>query len=58
MTTLMLFFALCWHLILCINSDLTDEKWNDREGCLIRIRSFAGVLLYSIETQQTIGYGT
>jgi potassium inwardly-rectifying channel subfamily J len=41
-----------------IHGDFSNKTNNNSIPCIAGIKSFSGVLLYSIETQQTIGYGT
>lgn len=49
-------FACVWMMISVNNGDL-DGKNSTTQPCLSGIQSFAGYLLFSIETQSTIGYG-
>jgi hypothetical protein len=54
------FFAAAWYLISYIHGDLREENLNSTSGhkpCIQGVESFAGAILFSIETQQTIGYG-
>jgi potassium inwardly-rectifying channel subfamily J len=53
-----LFFAGIWYAIMAINGDFSNENNPNHTLCVIGVQSFSGALLYSIETQQTIGYGT
>ncbi|CAF1065338.1 unnamed protein product [Didymodactylos carnosus] len=43
-----------------VNGDLEFGRLKNLNysGCVIGVHSFAGIVLFSIETQQTIGYGT
>ncbi|ESO06688.1 hypothetical protein HELRODRAFT_106279 [Helobdella robusta] len=50
-------FALLWWLIAFSHGDL-DAKSNDKKLCVQEVRDFLTALLFSIETQQTIGYGS
>ncbi|CAF0788292.1 unnamed protein product, partial [Brachionus calyciflorus] len=50
------FFAICWYLISYFHGDL-DTSVQNRTVCISGINGFAGAILFSIETQQTIGYG-
>jgi potassium inwardly-rectifying channel subfamily J len=45
---------------MAINGDFSSSNRNDSSyiPCVAGVKSFSGALLYSIETQQTIGYGT
>ncbi|PVD38195.1 hypothetical protein C0Q70_00806 [Pomacea canaliculata] len=50
-------FALIWWLVCFSHGDLdhlNDQNW---KPCVMEIRSFTSALLFSIETQHTIGYG-
>ncbi|UYV76516.1 irk-2 [Cordylochernes scorpioides] len=50
-------FAMLWYLVLHFHGDLghlDDPSWNH---CIINVNSFYSVLLFSAETQHTIGYG-
>ena len=54
------FFAVAWYLISYIHGDLLPENLNSNsthKPCIQGVESFAGAILFSIETQQTIGYG-
>jgi potassium inwardly-rectifying channel subfamily J len=55
-------FAGIWYLIIFVHGDLSTNQLNktdrNRIPCVVGVKSFSGALLYSIETQQTIGYGT
>jgi hypothetical protein len=54
-------FAVAWYFISYIHGDLLPENINKtislRIPCIQGVESFAGAILFSIETQQTIGYG-
>ena len=56
------FFGGLWYLLMTINGDFSSEglnKTNKSDSpCVIGVKTFGGVFLYSIESQQTIGYGT
>ncbi|CAF1228860.1 unnamed protein product [Rotaria sp. Silwood1] len=53
-------FALIWYLLMYIHGDLYSYNYNSANytACISGVHSFAGAILFSIETQQTIGYGT
>ncbi|CAF1078556.1 unnamed protein product [Rotaria sordida] len=53
-------FALIWYLLMHIYGDLHPDNYNSANYsvCIAGVHSFAGAILFSIETQQTIGYGT
>ncbi|CAF2079845.1 unnamed protein product [Rotaria magnacalcarata] len=54
-----LIFAGIWLLIMKIHGDFSDDPTSaTRIPCVAGVTTFAGVILFSIETQQTIGYGT
>ncbi|OTF76259.1 hypothetical protein BLA29_002421, partial [Euroglyphus maynei] len=51
-------FSVIWWLIAFSHSDfehLHDEEWTP---CVANLRNFASAILFSIETQHTIGYGS
>ncbi|ESO03710.1 hypothetical protein HELRODRAFT_79786, partial [Helobdella robusta] len=56
-------FALCWYVIAIVHGDhllprhANDEQKNDCEPCVSNVYDFVSALLFSIETQHTIGYG-
>jgi hypothetical protein len=49
-------FAIIWFLISYLRGDLNNTDEN-HVACIQNLRGFAGAILFSIETQQTIGYG-
>ena len=52
------FFALLWWLIAFIHRDhehIGDDKW---DFCMVEVYDFTTALLFSVETQHTIGYGS
>lgn len=53
-----LLFAILWYVMAYTNGDIKnygDPKW---VPCIHNMRNFADALLFSIETQTTIGFGT
>lgn len=54
-----MFFALAWYLISYLHGDLDPLTLasSNHTSCISGIHGFAGAILFSIETQQTIGYG-
>ena len=52
------FFAIAWYLISIINGDLDKSDDPEWVPCIIGVTDFHTALLFSIETQHTIGYGT
>uniref|UniRef100_A0A1I8G100 G protein-activated inward rectifier potassium channel 3 n=1 Tax=Macrostomum lignano TaxID=282301 RepID=A0A1I8G100_9PLAT len=52
-----LFFSLMWWLICFAHGDLDDKRPLGFVPCVINLDNFSDALLFSIETQQTIGYG-
>lgn len=46
-----------WYLISYFHGDLDSLGDKNRTVCISGIHGFAGAILFSIETQQTIGYG-
>jgi hypothetical protein len=60
-----LLFACLWYSLLLVARDTSDSSSSSSNGtsvvqrqCLVGVESFVGTVLLSIETQQTIGYGT
>ena len=53
-----LIFALIWWLVCFSHGDLDNIGVPDWKPCVIEIHSFTSALLFSIETQHTIGYGS
>ena len=55
-----LLFGVLWYSLILIRGDFSLDEGDEKNStrCLIGIDSFAGTILFSIETQQTIGYGT
>lgn len=55
-----LIFAVIWYLICFSHGDLVKENQDSKHHipCVKEIKSFTSALLFSIETQHTIGYGS
>ncbi|XP_005098783.1 G protein-activated inward rectifier potassium channel 3 isoform X2 [Aplysia californica] len=53
-----LIFALIWWLVCFSHGDLDHLENQDWKPCVLEIKTFTSALLFSIETQHTIGYGT
>ncbi|KAK7111486.1 G protein-activated inward rectifier potassium channel 3-like isoform X2 [Littorina saxatilis] len=53
-----LIFALIWWLVCFSHGDLDHIGEDNWKPCVIEIHSFTSALLFSIETQHTIGYGS
>lgn len=53
-----LIFALIWWLVCFSHGDLDHIDEQGWKPCVRDIKSFTSALLFSIETQHTIGYGT
>ncbi|XP_075242206.1 inward rectifier potassium channel 4-like isoform X2 [Convolutriloba macropyga] len=50
------FFAVVYYCIMHITDDF--EKHNEHESkCFLNVKGFSGLLLFSLETQTTVGYG-
>lgn len=52
-----MFFAMVWYFISYYHGDLDAKDNKNHTSCISGIHGFAGAILFSIETQQTIGYG-
>ncbi|RNA23523.1 G -activated inward rectifier potassium channel 3-like, partial [Brachionus plicatilis] len=50
------FFAFMWYMISYMHGDL-EGRIQNKTVCISGINGLAGAILFSIETQQTIGYG-
>ena len=56
-------FALVWHLTFWLHGDLDQDNLPDKQEetgwtpCVYAIHNFASSLLFSLETQRSIGYG-
>lgn len=51
-------FACVWYLILLIHDDLAHENDPTWSPCIVNVNSFSAALLFSIETQSTLGFGS
>ncbi|KAK3084372.1 hypothetical protein FSP39_012408 [Pinctada imbricata] len=51
-------FAVIWYLLAHAHGDFSNLDNPNWVPCIEHMRNFADALLYSIETQTTIGYGT
>lgn len=50
-------FAVTWYVISYFHGDLEPNLPENYTQCVNGLKGFAGAILFSIETQQTIGYG-
>ena len=50
-------FASIWYTISYVHGDLEPMLPENHTACVSGLHGFAGAILFSIETQQTIGYG-
>jgi len=53
-----LFFACIWYLVLYVHNDLVHENDPNWSPCIVNVNSFPAALLFSIETQSTLGFGS
>lgn len=53
-----LFFAIIWYLVLYLHGDLEHENEPTWSPCIVNVNSFSSALLFSIETQSTLGFGS
>lgn len=53
-----LFFAIIWYLVLYLHGDLDHENEPNWSPCIVNVNSFSSALLFSIETQSTLGFGS
>lgn len=50
-------FATIWYMIAFIHGDLAQRGNDTHTPCVTGVHDFTSALLYSVETQHTIGYG-
>lgn len=53
-----LFFACIWYIVLYVHDDLAHENDPAWSPCIVNVNSFSAALLFSIETQSTLGFGS
>jgi potassium inwardly-rectifying channel subfamily J len=53
-----LFFACIWYAVLYFHGDLEHEHDAAWSPCIVNVHSFPAALLFSIETQSTLGFGS
>lgn len=53
-----LFFACIWYAVLYVHNDLSHEGDPNWSPCIVNVHSFSAALLFSIETQSTLGFGS
>lgn len=53
-----LFFACIWYIVLYVHNDLSHENDSNWSPCIVNVNSFSAALLFSIETQSTLGFGS
>lgn len=53
-----LIFACVWYLVLLAHDDLAHENDPTWSPCIVNVNSFSAALLFSIETQSTLGFGS
>nr|CAD7397485.1 unnamed protein product [Timema cristinae] len=52
-------FAVVWFLVASAHGDLTAANYSSGwTPCVVNLHSFTSAFLFSMETQQSIGYGT
>lgn len=51
-------FACVWYLVLLAHDDLAHENDPAWSPCIVNVNSFSAALLFSIETQSTLGFGS
>ncbi|ESO10132.1 hypothetical protein HELRODRAFT_73033 [Helobdella robusta] len=53
-----IFFGFIWWSISYAHGDIENRNVSDWKPCVIEVFDFPSALLFSLETQQTIGYGS
>lgn len=53
-----LLFACIWYCVLYVHNDLEHENDPSWSPCIVNVYSFPAALLFSIETQSTLGFGS
>lgn len=53
-----LFFACIWYMVLYVHDDLSHDNDPTWSPCIVNVNSFPAALLFSIETQSTLGFGS
>lgn len=53
-----IFFACIWYIVLYVHNDLAHENDPNWSPCIVNVYSFPAALLFSIETQSTLGFGS
>lgn len=53
-----LFFACIWYVVLYVHDDLSHQNDATWSPCIVNVNSFSAALLFSIETQSTLGFGS
>lgn len=53
-----LLFACIWYTVLYVHGDLVPETERSKAPCIVNVNSFPAALLFSIETQSTLGFGS
>ncbi|XP_073350654.1 ATP-sensitive inward rectifier potassium channel 12 [Pagrus major] len=52
-----LFFGIIFYSVSLAHGDFEEQPMAQRMPCILHVRGFVGALLFSMETQTTIGYG-
>lgn len=53
-----IFFAAIWYIVLYVHDDLSHDNDPSWSPCIVNVNSFSAALLFSIETQSTLGFGS